>query len=70
MISLISVDEIEEGSSKGIEHQNSYLFAVKKNDQVYLYRNQCPHIGTPLDWLIEQKSFWPEQISDFVRVIS
>ena len=23
-----------------------------------------------VDWLIEQKSFWPEQISDFVRVIS
>ena len=50
MISLISVDEIEEGSSIGIEHQNFYLFAVKKNDQVYLYRNQCPHIGTPLEW--------------------
>ena len=23
-----------------------------------------------VDWLIEQKSFWPDQISDFVRVIS
>ncbi len=23
-----------------------------------------------VDWLIEQKNFWPEQISDFVRVIS
>ena len=23
-----------------------------------------------VDWLIEQKCFWPEQISDFVRVIS
>jgi nitrite reductase/ring-hydroxylating ferredoxin subunit len=50
MISLISVDEIKEGSSKSIEHQNFYLFAVKKNDQVYLYRNQCPHLGTPLEW--------------------
>ena len=23
-----------------------------------------------VDWLIEQKDFWPEEISDFVRVIS
>ena len=23
-----------------------------------------------VDWLIEQKCFWPEQIPDFVRVIS
>ena len=22
-----------------------------------------------VEWLIEQKCFWPEQISDFVRVI-
>ena len=23
-----------------------------------------------VDWLIDQKSFWPDQIPDFVRVIS
>ena len=23
-----------------------------------------------VDWLLEQKNFWPEQISDYVRVIS
>tara|TARA_B100001250_G_scaffold351500_1_gene323711 strand:+ start:456 stop:593 length:138 start_codon:yes stop_codon:yes gene_type:complete len=23
-----------------------------------------------VDWLIEQRCFWPEQIPDFVRVIS
>lgn len=50
MISLISVDEIEEGKSKGIELENFYMFAVKKDDQVVLYWNRCPHLGTPLEW--------------------
>ncbi len=50
MISLIKTDEIEEGTSKGIELNNLYLFAVKQDDQIFLYWNRCPHIGTPLEW--------------------
>jgi nitrite reductase/ring-hydroxylating ferredoxin subunit len=26
------------------------LIAVRQGDQVYVYENACPHIGTPLDW--------------------
>ena len=50
MISLISIDEIDEGNSKGIDYENAYLFAIKKNDQIHLYWNRCPHLGTPLEW--------------------
>ena len=50
MISLISADEIEEGRSKGIELDNHYMFAVKKDGQIFLYWNRCPHLGTPLEW--------------------
>ena len=50
MISLLHSDEIEEGTSKGIDVGNSYLFAVKKDEQVFLYFNRCPHLGTPLEW--------------------
>ncbi len=50
MISLVNTDEIEEGTSKGIELNNLYLFAVKKDEQLFLYWNRCPHIGTPLEW--------------------
>ena len=55
MISLLSVDDIVEGSSKGLEVNNLHMFAVKKDDQIYLYWNRCPHIGTPLEW--EEDSF-------------
>ena len=50
MISLISIDEIDEGNSKGIDYENAYLFVIKKNDQIHLYWNRCPHLGTPLEW--------------------
>lgn len=50
MISLLNIEELEEGTSKGLEHGNVYLFAVKKDGQVYLYYNRCPHLGTPLEW--------------------
>ena len=50
MISLLAIDVIEEGTSKGIEVNGAYLFAVKKDDQLVLYYNRCPHLGTPLEW--------------------
>lgn len=27
------------------------LFAVRRNGELYLYRNRCPHAGTPLNWM-------------------
>ena len=50
MITLVAEIDIPEGGSKGLESQGQYLFAVKKDGQVYLYRNSCPHLGTPLEW--------------------
>ncbi|HAJ75192.1 MAG TPA: (2Fe-2S)-binding protein [Gammaproteobacteria bacterium] len=50
MIALLNIDEIEEGAAKGLEVNNHHLFAVKKDAQIYLYRNRCPHLGTPLEW--------------------
>ena len=50
MISLIAIDDIEEGTSRGLEVNNLYLFVVKKDQQITLYFNRCPHLGTPLEW--------------------
>jgi len=50
MIALLAAGELQEGASKGLEINNRYLFAVKKDGQIYLYWNRCPHLGTPLDW--------------------
>ena len=50
MIAVLNIEDIEEGSSKGLEANSIYMFAVKKDNQIYLYWNRCPHLGTPLEW--------------------
>lgn len=42
--------EIKNGASKGFEIDQKKLFAVKKNHQLFLYANKCPHVGLPLNW--------------------
>lgn len=54
MLSLFAKSDLEEGTALGLEVNNHYLFAVKKDDQIYLYWNRCPHLGTPLEWLENQ----------------
>lgn len=54
MITLCHLDDIEEGRAKGFEIGAKQLFAVRKDDQLHLYYNYCPHLGTPLEWLEDQ----------------
>ncbi len=50
MQTLIAADEVLEGCSKEVEAADELFFLVRKDDQLYLYRNVCPHLGTPLNW--------------------
>ncbi len=50
MIKLINVNELADDTSKGFEVNNQYLFAVRKDGEIFLYWNRCPHLGTPLEW--------------------
>ena len=54
MISLVSVSELKEGKSKGIEYENKYIFAVRKDNLFHVYWNICPHLHTPLEWQEDQ----------------
>ena len=51
---LCSLDDIPEGESKGFEvavdGESVQLFIVRKSDAIFGYLNDCPHIGTPLNW--------------------
>lgn len=51
MFALCHHSDIDEGRAKGFEINGKYLFAVKKDDQIHLYYNYCPHLGTPLEWI-------------------
>ena len=52
---LLSYDELQDPGSKGlvIETKDSQLnlFVVKKDDQIFVYENSCPHTSGPLDWM-------------------
>lgn len=50
MTILCHTDDIDEASSRSFELGDDKLFAVKKDGQIYVYRNQCPHLGVELNW--------------------
>ena len=54
MLLLCPTDRLAEGQSRGFEIEGEKLFAVRKDGQVYLYRNRCPHKGISLEWLPNQ----------------
>ena len=60
MISILKTDELQESTSKGIELNNQHLFAVKKDGQLFVYINSCPHIGIPLE-------FQPDEFLDMEK---
>jgi nitrite reductase/ring-hydroxylating ferredoxin subunit len=46
--------DIPENGSKGFECNGEKYFAVKKQSQLYIYKNACPHIGVALEWVEDQ----------------
>lgn len=51
---LCHSDDIAEGKSKGFQLDDTFLFAVKKNNEIFLYQNSCPHLGIQLEWQEDQ----------------
>jgi len=47
---LCHSDEIDENQSRQFKIEERSIFAVKKNGQIYVYENNCPHLGVELNW--------------------
>lgn len=54
MITAFHVNDIDDESSKGFSVGDDSYFAIKKDGQIYLYRNKCPHLGIELNWQEDQ----------------
>lgn len=54
MFILCSLDAIEKNGSKGFQSPLGPIIAVKKKKKVYLYANECPHMGINLEWEPDQ----------------
>jgi nitrite reductase/ring-hydroxylating ferredoxin subunit len=53
---LCTLDDIPDGGSKGfqVDVPNQLplnLFVVRQQQKLYVYRNRCPHMGIPLEWV-------------------
>ena len=52
---LCALDDIGDGASKGWsddpERTSAELILVRKKDQVFAYRNSCPHTGVSMEWM-------------------
>ena len=54
MIFLCPSEALLEGTARGFEHNDMRLLAVRREGQVYVYKNRCPHRGIPLEWQPDQ----------------
>lgn len=52
MTFLCRSDELDDPGSLGLDEQG--LFVVKRDGQIFAYRNNCPHLGVELNWLEHQ----------------
>jgi nitrite reductase/ring-hydroxylating ferredoxin subunit len=55
---LCQLDDIPDNSSKGFaldkKQNEASIFVVRQQDTIYVYRNHCPHLGLPLEWMPHQ----------------
>jgi len=53
-VKLCAVDDIPEDGSAGfvaeIGDKRVHVMAIRKEGTVYVYENECPHVGVPLDF--------------------
>ena len=50
---LCRLEDLPHGAAKGFPPPPggfTGLFAVRQGDDIFVYVNSCPHIGTPLEW--------------------
>ena len=51
---LCAFEDIPEGGAKGFQRAQQKIVLLKKRGKIYAYRNACPHLGIPLEWVDDQ----------------
>lgn len=54
LIPLCQLDDIPEGGSRGFQQGDRKLLVLKHKGRLVVYRNSCPHLGIPLEWIEHQ----------------
>ncbi len=57
-VRVCAFSELPETGSRGADVQHGEttiaVLVVRRGDDIYAYRNQCPHTGVSLDWMPHQ----------------
>ena len=53
-ILLCQIDDLAEMQTIELDIGDNKLFAIRKDNQVHAYWNNCPHLGIPLNWMPEK----------------
>lgn len=64
MTELCRLSEIEDGEARGLDVDGQRYLVVRQQQNLFIYRNQCPHLGIPLDW--QPNQFWDAD-GEFLR---
>ena len=50
MTELCKVTALDEGKSLGFLSHKGPVFAVRYDNEIYVYKNECPHLGVNLEF--------------------
>ena len=50
MTELCDLSALEEGQSLGFHSHHGPVFAVRFDDVIHIYKNECPHLGVNLEF--------------------
>jgi nitrite reductase/ring-hydroxylating ferredoxin subunit len=51
MTDLCALSDLDEGSSLGFLSHRGPVFAIKYDNEIYVYQNECPHLGVNLEFI-------------------
>ena len=51
MIYLCNTGDVEHGNARSFTAEGKIYIVVNSEQTHYVYLNQCPHLGIPLEWL-------------------
>lgn len=50
MVPIARVDELDDHATRGVDIDGQAFIVVRKNTEIFVYRNHCPHRGSRLEW--------------------
>jgi len=53
-LKICGINELDDDTSIGVSTDTIELFVIKKDSQIFLYENSCPHLSTPLEFMPNQ----------------